>query len=179
MRAHLLTNQMPVGVLYHYELVVGADETGNGGTVIDRWSDHNLVPLVGVNYLANAMFGDIAPIGTWYLGLFLNNYVPSAGATAADLPSVIGEFVGYSETTRPTWARVNTNGLWSNSASRAAFTCTQSARLYGGFLVSAATKGSGDGTLLSVARFSSPKDVEVGMTLRVQGDLSLIPTAVV
>lgn len=161
-----------VGVQYHYELV------DRHGAVIDSWEDHNLVPLVGLNQITNAAFGDVSPIGTFYMGLFSNNYLPVMGATAADLPSVVGEFVGYSQATRPIWNRVSNDGVQSNAASRAEFTVSANARLYGGFLVSDATKGGGTGVLLSVARFSSPRDVEAGMTLRVRGDFSLIPTNV-
>lgn len=161
-----------VGVQYHYELV------DRHGEVIDNWEDHNLVPLVGLNQITNAAFGDISPIGTFYLGLFSNNYLPVVGATAADLPAVIGEFVGYSQATRPIWSRVSSDGVQSNAAARAEFTVNANARLYGGFLVSDSVKGAGNGILLSVARFSSPRDVEAGMTLRVRADFSLIPTNV-
>lgn len=170
MRPSIRDNTAQPGMDYFFELE-------KDGIIIDSWEIHNLVPTVGLNYMSNAMFGDITPIGTWYLGLFANNYVPNSGATAADLPSVIGEFVGYSEAARPIWNRVNTNGTQSNQANRAAFTVTASARLYGGFLVSDSIKGAGNGTLLSVARFSTPKDIEPEMVLRVRGDLSLIPTS--
>lgn len=157
------------GFVYEYELLVD-------GVVVDSWTVENLIPQVGVLQLSNAMFGDVSPIGTFYVGLFANNYLPSAGATSADLPSVIGEFVGYSEASRPIWQRVNDgSGTFSNAAARAAFTCTQSARLYGGFLVSTSLKGGNDGVLISVARFNSPKDVEAGMVLRVKGELAFLP----
>lgn len=164
-------DEIPLGFVYHFELE-------QDGRVVDRWSVHNLVPLPGINYMAAAIFGDTAPIGTFYVGLFENNYLPSSSAVAADLPGTIGEYVGYSESARPVWNRVNTNGLITNAASRAAFTVTQDKRLYGGFLVSAADKGGSTGLLLSVARFPSPKDVEVGQVLRVKAELSLIPTSV-
>ncbi|WP_431484205.1 hypothetical protein [Pseudomonas solani] len=160
------------GFVFHFELL-------EEGRLVNEWYEHNLVPLAGLNYMAQAMFGDTSPIGTFYVGLFENNYLPVAGALASDLPSSIGEFVGYSETARPLWSRVNTNGLITNAASRALFTSTQNKRIYGGFLVSSAEKGGNTGMLLSVARFSSPKDVEAGQVLRVRAELSLIPTNVV
>lgn len=160
------------GFVFHFELL-------EEGRLVSEWYEHNLVPLAGLNYMAQAMFGDTSPIGTFYVGLFENNYLPVASALASDLPSSIGEFVGYSETARPLWSRVNTNGLISNAANRALFTSTQNKRIYGGFLVSSAEKGGNTGMLLSVARFSSPKDVEAGQVLRVRAELSLIPTNVV
>ena len=129
--------------------------------------------------MAAALFGDIAPIGSFYVGLFENNYLPVAGALSSDLPATIGEFTGYSEGTRPVWSRVNTNGLITNVANRAAFTVTTAKRLYGGFLVSASDKAGVTGLLLSVARFDTPRDVEVGMVLRVRAELNLIPTNIV
>lgn len=160
------------GFVFHFELL-------EEGRLVSEWYEHNLVPLAGLNYMAQAMFGDTSPIGTFYVGLFENNYMPVSSALASDLPSSIGEFVGYSETARPLWSRVNTNGLISNAANRALFTSTQNKRIYGGFLVSSAEKGGNTGMLLSVARFSSPKDVEAGQVLRVRAELSLIPTNVV
>lgn len=160
------------GFVFHFELL-------EEGRLVSEWYEHNLVPLAGLNYMAQAMFGDTSPIGTFYVGLFENNYLPVSSALASDLPSSIGEFVGYSETARPLWSRVNTNGLISNAANRALFTSTQNKRIYGGFLVSNAEKGGNTGMLLSVARFSSPKDVEAGQVLRVRAELSLIPTNVV
>lgn len=178
MHSDQFENKQPVGFVYHYDLVTGADEFGLGGMIVDQWDVRNLVPLAGINYMADVMFGDTTPIGTMYVGLFSNNYIPSAGALASDLPSTIGEFVGYSETTRPVWSRINTNGSISNEVTRAAFTCNASARLYGGFICSSNTKGGGGGLLLSVARFPSPRDVEAGMVLRVRAELALIATNV-
>lgn len=164
-----LGEKMPVGFDYWMDVYVD-------GVVVDSWPYTNLVPKAGIDYMAGALFGDVAPIGTFYLGLYENNYLPVAGALASDLPSTIGEFVGYSEAARPIWSRVTANGLITNAASRAAFTVTSAKRLHGGFLCSVSEKGGGGGLLLSVARFDSPKDVEPGMVLRVRGELSLVPT---
>lgn len=162
----------PIGFEYEFEFE-------RPGGAIEVCSMCNLVPQPAINHMAGALFGDVAAIGTFYVGLFAANYLPSPGAVAGDIPGVIGEFTGYSEATRPIWTRVNTDGLITNSSSRAAFTLTQNTRLYGGFLCSIATKGSGDGLLLSIARFPTPRDVEAGTTIRVRGELSLIPTNVV
>lgn len=164
-----LGEKFPLGFKYHIDVELD-------GVVVDSWPIVNLVPTAAINHMAAALFGDVAPIGTFYVGLFENNYLPVAGALSSDLPSTIGEFVGYSEAARPIWARVNTDGLITNVASRAAFTVTTAKRLYGGFLCSSSEKGGGSGLLLSVARFDSPKDVEPGMVLRVRAELSLVPT---
>ena len=158
------------GVTYDFELLDAA------GNMVDSWQVTNLVPLDGVNHLAAAMFGDTPAIGNFHVGVFAGNYLPTMDSKAADIPSAMGEFVGYSEATRPVWQRLNTDGVISNAHARAAFTLTANATLYGGLLSSSAVKGSGAGLLLSVARFPTPRPVEAGMVIRVAGELSLIST---
>lgn len=166
-------SKTPVAFVYEFELE-------KDGVIVDRWFEKNLIPQDGLDQLSLAIFGDTTPIGTWYVGLFENNYLPAPGADAADLPGVIGEFVGYSEATRPLWQRIYDGaGTHTNEANRAAFTITQDRRLYGGFLVSASNKGGNTGLLLSVARFTTPRDVQAGMTFRVRATLSLVPTTLV
>lgn len=160
--------------LYQMEIV------NPDGSVADSWVDENIIPQVGVTYFANAMFGDASPIGTFYFGLFQNNYVPTANTTAADLPSVAGEFLGYDETTRRTWNRVFDGvGAISNDASRAELTCNVDRRVYGAFLVSSSTKGGSSGTLISIARFQTPKDIVAGQLVRGRVILNLIPAEVI
>jgi hypothetical protein len=159
--------------IYEFELL-------KGDRVVDRWVERNLIPSTGVNYLAQAMFGDTSPIGTYYIGLFQNNYVPVNGATSADIPGTIQEFTGYSQATRPLWSRVYDGaGAWDNVAARAEFSVTADQRIYGGFLVSSSAKNSSTGLLLSVARFASPKDITAGLTLRVRAGITLVPTTLV
>lgn len=172
MKAAALASEFPVGFTYHFDLE-------KDGVVVDSWVDSNVIPVQGLDYIANAIFGDVAAIGTFYVGVFSNNYIPTSASVAADFPVAMGEFVGYSETARPAWARINTSGVISNVVSRAAFTVTSPATLYGGVLVSSSVKGSTAGTLLSAARFSSAKTVEAGMVLRVRAEISFIPTSVV
>lgn len=157
-----------LGFTYDFELLDSA------GQVIDTLTAVNLVPLDGVNHMASALFGDVAPIGNFYLGVFTGNYLPSMASKAADIPTAMAEFVGYSEATRPLWQRVNNDGVISNVGARGAFTLTQNATLLGAFLVSNSTKGGGTGLLLSVARFATPRPVEAGMVIRLAGELSLI-----
>lgn len=104
------------GVTYDFELL---DADGN---LVDSWQVKNLVPLDGVNHLAAAMFGDTPAIGNFHVGVFAGNYLPTMDSKAADIPSAMSEFVGYSEATRPVWQRLNTDGVISNAHARAAFT---------------------------------------------------------
>jgi hypothetical protein len=155
------------------------DYFGPDGALL--WTEEvaNLMPQVGVDYAAKAMFGDVAPISAFYAGLFLNDVLPTAPLTAADIPTTLGEFVSYSEAARPLWNRAYDDaGTMTNASSRAVFTITADARLYGGFLVSSSVKGGNTGLLLSVARFSTPRDVTNGGTFRVAYGLTLVPTNV-
>lgn len=150
------------------------------GQVVDTWQSLNIIPQVGVTHLADAMFGDTTPIGTFYFGMFQNNFVPTSNTTAADLQSLAGEFLGYNESTRPTWNRVFDGvGAISNDASRAEMTCNVSRRVYGGFLVSSSAKGGNTGLLLSIARFETPRDVVPGQVVRARVSLNLIPAEVI
>lgn len=161
-------------LIYDFELLDA------NGQPVDRWQIPNLMPQVSIDYVAASIFGDTAAIGTFYLGLYQGNFTPDADTTAADLPTTAQECVDYSEATRPIWTRTYDGvGTVGNLASRGVFTMTQNRTLYGGFLVSTSTKGSGSGLLLSITRFSSPRVVEVGQVLRVGATLTLVATEVV
>lgn len=156
------------GVVYDFEL------TGPRGAV-GHWSVHNLVPQEAIDYFANLVLGTGGVVADWYLGVFENDYVPTAATTAAILPTTIGETSAYDELTRPEWQAVY-DGTFrlDNTANRAEFTFNQDKTLYGSFLVSDATKLSGSGRLLSIARYPSPKQIESGSVLRVRAGLELI-----
>jgi len=158
---------------HHFELL------NPDGSLARAWEVPNLIPQVGVDYIAKAIFGDTAAIGTFYMGLYQGNYTPTPPTTAADLPVNAQEFLQYSEATRPLWNRTYDGvGAISNINNRAEFTCTQNARLYGGFLVSSNVKGGSTGLLLSIARFDTPADVTAGQTLRAYSTINLIPAEV-
>lgn len=142
----------------------------------EAFTDHNLLPQVAVDHIAGLIRGSASPIATWYVGLFEANYVPVAGVTAADLPAI--ESSAYSEATRPAWTNVyDGSAVIDSLASKATFTFNASKRIYGAFLVSTSTKGGSTGTLLSIARFASPKDIDAGEVFTVAAGLTLIPTS--
>lgn len=147
------------------------------GEVIDRETQYNRIPQAGIDFLIQSPFGDTPAIGQFYCGLFKNNFVPAAGTSAADIPAVMGEFVDYAEATRPLWERgYNGAGTLSNQASKAIFTPTVDATVYGTFIVANPTKGSNTGPLLSVARFSTVKQLSVGLEARLVCGLTYIPS---
>lgn len=150
------------------------------GREIARERIHNKIPQDALSFLIRTPFGDTPSIGSFYCGLYTNNFIPSDSTTAADIPINMGEFVQYEETTRPLWERTFVPyGQYTNETSPAVFTPTQDATVYGSFLVSSATKGGNTGLLLTVARFSSTKTLSVGNTARLRTSLTYIPTDVI
>lgn len=144
---------------------------------IERAVDHNLLPQESVDFIAGLLRGTAAPIGTWYVGLFEGNYVPVSGAKASDLPSVIVECTAYSEGARPEWVHSYDGAAVIDSLNnKATFTFSSAKRVYGAFIISTSTKGGNTGLILSIARFSSPKDIEAGEPFTVAAGLTLIPT---
>jgi len=161
------------GLVYRVEVV------NEAGVVVDSELVHNIMPQQAVDHVASLIRGGGAtPISSWYIGVFESNYVPDSGVTAADLQTNVGESQAYDEAARQPWANAYDGvGFIGNVSTPAEFTMNASKTVYGAFLVSNATKGGTSGILLSVARFSTPKTVEAGYTLRVVAGLSLTPTS--
>lgn len=147
------------------------------GEVVHREVKYNRIPQAGLDFLIQSPFGDVPSIGAWYCGLFTKNYVPTANTSAADIPSVMGEFVNYSEATRPLWDRTyNGASTYDNFNSKAVFTPLADATVHGSFIVSNQTKGANTGLLLSVVRFNSVKPLSAGQEAKLTCGLTYIPT---
>ena len=117
---------------------------------------------------------------TFFLGLFRGNYVPSAGTTATDIPTNMIEFIDYSETIRPQWVRELTGiATFDNAVTKAEFTVTNDRTIYGAFLVSDSMKGGNNGLLLSCVRFSTPKAVSAGQTVKLYGGITYTSTNII
>lgn len=145
---------------------------------VEDFTDFNLLPQEGVNHISGLIRGSAAPIANWYVGVFENNYVPTSAITAADLQTIVGESVAYDETLRPTWVNTYDNvSLISNAASKAVFTFNATKRIYGAFIVSASGKGGNTGLLLSIARFTTARDLDAGAVLSITAGLTLVPSA--
>lgn len=107
--------------------------------------------------------------------MYEGNYTPIAGDTAATFPASATESAAYAEATRPALVLgAVTAGAVDNVASRAEFTANASKTFYGGFVSSAAAKGSTSGVLLSAVRFASPKVLSSGEILRVTAGFTLV-----
>lgn len=144
---------------------------------IVEWEDHNLLPQDSIDHIARLILASTSPIGAWYVGIFEGNYTPTAGTSASDLPTTVGESTAYSGANRPAWSGVYDNlSDLSNAASRAVFTMTADKRIYGAFIVSSSVKGGGSGVLLSIARFAIPRDLPAGTEFAVTAGIALVPT---
>lgn len=157
---------VPMGFVYDIELL-------KNGVVIERETVRNLMPMEGINHAIAVAVKGAAQNTTWYLGLYQNNYTPLLTDVALTFPTLAGENVGYAEATRVEWVEGTvTGGTVSNVLSRAEFTSTATATIYGGFMSSAPAKGATSGVLLSAVRFTSPKTFEEGSVLRVTAGLT-------
>lgn len=143
-----------------------------------KFTEHNLLPQVAVTHIAQLIRGTTTPISGWSVFLYEGNYSASSTATAADIPTTIGECLAYNEAARPTWVNAyNGVSVIDNAASRAVFTLNADKRVYGAGIVSSSVKGSGTGLLLSVARFAVPRDLPSGTEFAVTAGITLVPTA--
>lgn len=138
------------------------------GVVVEREVTHNLMPVEGINHVLGAALKGGTQVPTWYIGLYSGNYTPLSTDLAATFPSLAGELTTYDEATRREWVEGSVvSGALDNLASRAEFTSSADATVYGGFISSNSTKGGTGGVLLSAVRFSSPKAFNAGEILRV------------
>lgn len=146
------------------------------GLVVDREVKFNRIPQAGIDFLIQSPFGLSAPISSFYCGLYRNNYVPTAGTSAADIPSVMGELLDYSEASRPLWDRAyNAAGTLDNVNSKALFTPTADRSVHGAFIVASPTKGGNTGLLISVVRFSTAKALSSGLEVKLVSGLTYVP----
>lgn len=140
----------------------------------------NRIPNLGLDFLMRSPFGDTPPIGAFYCLLFTQDFVATGLTTAADIPSNMGEYVDYEETSRPLWDRqYNGAGTYDNAASKAIFTPKNDIFVYGAAMVSNPTKGANDGLLLSVVRFSTRKPLSAGQEAKLVTGLTYIPTTTI
>lgn len=139
------------------------------GRLIDEWDTKNVVTDEGINHALNVIFNGASQVPTWYIGLFINNYTPVSGDTAATFPSSAGEATTqYSEGARQTYVEAtSTAKSITNSANKATFTAAAAVTVYGALLSSIATKGGTTGVLMAAAKFATAKALEIGDQLLV------------
>lgn len=143
----------------------------NGG---DHAVDSNVVPTAARTWAAQLIMGSGTVVNPWYVSLFSGNVTPQPTLTAANYVASMTEFTGYSEATRVTYVEgTAAAGAIDNDASRAEFTITDAATLYGGALLSAQAKSAVTGEILACASFAASRAVQAGDTLQVKYTFSL------
>ena len=155
------------GVNYTIEVI-------RGGAVVDSETVHNLMPEEGRNHAVSVITKGTTQVPTWYIGLFEGNYVPVDSDKASTFPTSATECTAYLPATRVEFVEgAVAAGVVENTASRAEFTATAAKTIYGAFLVSAQAKGAVTGVLMSAARFTAPKTLQIDDVLRVTASFSL------
>lgn len=131
------------------------------GDVVDRCLASNLLPTAALNHVLSVVVAGGTQVNPWYYALFEGNYTPTSALTAANFTATATECTAYDESTRVAYVEgTPSGGVVDNAASRATFTMNASKTVYGGALLSVATKSSTSGTLLAAARFPTARAVE-------------------
>lgn len=157
-----MDSEIKAGATYRVE-VVAPD-----GTVSQESIEHNLVPTEGLNHMAAVVFKGGTQVSPWFIAPFEGNYTPTPDVTAATVAAATQESTTYVASSRPEFVEgAVVGGAVDNTANKAEFVYNATKTVYGIFIVSASPKGAATGTLISVVRFSSPKAVDSGSTLRI------------
>lgn len=137
---------------YHFEHM-------RGGALIDSWTDTNLIPTEGLNFVLNVLSqAGTTKISTWYLALATGNYTVAATDTGANIVGRATETALYDEATRVliNWVAA-TAGVLTNAASKATFTFNSAATITNAYVVSTAPKSDVSGTCLSSLKLGTSK----------------------
>jgi len=136
---------------------------------------HNLVTTEGRNYLLDVGFKSGGAFATWYISLYEDDYTPAAVDTYA-VPG-FNETTAYDEANRVTWqAGAVAAAEVSNSANKASFTFNATKNIYGGALVSFATKddvAEAGAVMYASGRFDSTKPVDSGDIVKITTTVGL------
>lgn len=148
---------------------------GLDGQVRWEWTQGNLIPTQGRDYIEAAAMRGGSQFSTWYISLYSGSYTPQLTDTAANYAANATEITtAYSETSRQVLTPdAAGSGSYVNTGSPAVFTFTADTTIRGGGIHSNAVKGGTTGILLSIVAAPTPKIVANGEQLRVIAGLSL------
>lgn len=132
------------------------------GNLLSSSFAENILTNEGLNHILNVIFNEKTQIHPFYCGIFTSDSTPG-GTETYDVP-VFTEWTGYTPTTRPTFDEVTTaTKTITNTVSKAVFTSTSTADLYGAALfcgTEANVKGDhaagATKVLLCAGRFAAP-----------------------
>ena len=142
-------------------------EAGRGYFVADRVSNHNLLPVAGINDCWNTWLGATSKSATWYIAAFTSNSTPAsdwlsnwAGASSGPKATELAA-VQYNESGRQVSAFGAASGgvIASSSSTRYTLATGQSGvSIYGAVLTNVATVAYNvtDKVLAAATRFASP-----------------------
>lgn len=121
--------------------------------------DPNVMLFAGIDDILRVYFKQSAQRAAFYVVPFRLEVDPPQDLTAATFGATMGEFVEYSEATRPVWAAgdVASQGL-SNEATPARFTSTATGGdVWGAALTTASAKNSASGLLVACGKFATKR----------------------
>lgn len=139
-----------------------------------RWEAEakNLVVNTGLQHALDVIFLSATQIASWFIGITGASPIADAGDTMVTHAGW-AEVVGYDELVRQGYVGVRTGQTLTNSASPALFTIGGDITIGGLFVTTDDTKGGADGTLFSIAAFTTgDKIASVGNILSVTYSLS-------
>lgn len=119
----------------------------------------NVMLFAGLDDILKVYFKQSAARPAFYLVPFRLEVDPPQELTAATFGATMGEFVEYSETTRPVWTAgdVQDQGV-SNTESPARFTSTATGgTVWGAALTTASAKNSASGLLVACGKFDTAR----------------------
>lgn len=163
-----LITKLPVAFIWHVQYK-------RAGRLLGEETIRNLIPTEGLNHILSIVLKGGTQQASWFVALFEGNYTPVLGDTAANFAANATECTSYDSATRPAWTGGSVAaGAVSNVDSKAAFVMSAAKTVYGAALLSSSTKGGTTGVLLSNARFSTAKVLEIDDTLDVAVGITLV-----
>jgi hypothetical protein len=138
------------------------------GHVLSVETVRNLIPVEGLNYILNAAFKGGTQSATLYCGLFEGNYTPIPSDVMSTFPTAATECTTYVSATRPAVVfGTVASGNMDNTTNLTEFVGNADKTIYGGFLSTSQVKGGTTGTLCSVVRAPTVKQLSNGGRLEV------------
>lgn len=126
--------------------------------------DDNTLTTQGLVHAANNIIvptGGYSQVTQWYVTPFSGNHTPDEDVTAATFNAAATEFTAYTSATRLALvvAEAATTPATGNTGNEALMVCNSGGpyNVYGAYLLSVATKGSGSGKSLAGIRLENPK----------------------
>jgi hypothetical protein len=155
------------------------EHIGVDGIVKSTDSVHNLIPLLGVNYMMGAAFIGVSQYTAWYLSAFNASRTPASGDTMSTFLADCEENTDYTivGSDRPSIAFPEIiDGSLTTIADPNVLAFTGASTVRGAFITTNITRGNNAGLLISAVLFPSPKVMAAGESLKIPVGFALIST---